>query len=69
MLEKGQRLSQLTDVMQQRGAYDRVGTRCLLYLHRESSGLVLSNRNALAKTADVQSGCELAIESELDGSF
>ena len=69
MLEKGQRLSQLTDVMQQRSAYDRVGTRCLLYLHRESSSLVLSNRNAPAKTADVQSGCELAIESELDGSF
>ena len=55
--------------MQQCSSYDHMRRICSSHLCRESSSLVLSNSNALAETANVQSGGKLAIKTKFNGSF
>ena len=52
--------------MQQRGSYDRMRRIRSLHLYCESSSLLLSNSNTLAKTGDVQASGKLAIKAKLD---
>ena len=55
--------------MQQCSSYDHMRRICSLHLCRESSSLVLGSSNALAETANVQSGGKHAIKTKFNGSF